>query len=323
MTAKNWAASEIKQRSRLLIDNDLAGDPDGLVQLAHHVLSPSVEVTAIIASAHNTLGVDQLAVDMIPKAVLAADKVLSLCKRSEIPVLPGSEGGLKNHQTPIDNEAARAIIAEAMRTDTDLPLFIACGAGLTALASAWLIEPKIAEKITLVWIGGHEYPGMMPPPPGATDMEYNLGIDIIAGQVIFNQSDIPIWQIPRGTYRSAIASRAELVTRLKPQGALGAFLFESLAEMISLANNFGLDQLGETYVLGDSPLVLLTVLQTAFEPDTASSYWEDVQCPQILDNGLYEPNSSGRTIRVFKQLDVRTMFEDMYAKFALHAMGEK
>src|SRR5215203_5895404 len=35
---------------RVIIDNDFAGDPDGLVQLAHHLLSESVEVVGIIAS---------------------------------------------------------------------------------------------------------------------------------------------------------------------------------------------------------------------------------------------------------------------------------
>jgi putative polyketide hydroxylase len=31
---------------------------------------------------------------------------------------------------------------------------VTCGAGLTTLASAWLIEPRIASRLTLIWIGG-------------------------------------------------------------------------------------------------------------------------------------------------------------------------
>src|SRR4051794_34284004 len=42
--------SIIKPRIRVIIDNDFSGDPDGLFQLAHQVLSPSVEVKAIIGS---------------------------------------------------------------------------------------------------------------------------------------------------------------------------------------------------------------------------------------------------------------------------------
>ena len=38
----------VKPRMRVIIDNDLGGDPDGLFQLAHHVLSPSVEIRGIM-----------------------------------------------------------------------------------------------------------------------------------------------------------------------------------------------------------------------------------------------------------------------------------
>jgi len=40
----------VRPRARVIIDNDFSGDPGGLVQLAHHVLSPSVEIRAIIGS---------------------------------------------------------------------------------------------------------------------------------------------------------------------------------------------------------------------------------------------------------------------------------
>lgn len=37
-------------RMRVIIDNDFSGDPDGLFQLVHHILSPSIEVRGIIGS---------------------------------------------------------------------------------------------------------------------------------------------------------------------------------------------------------------------------------------------------------------------------------
>lgn len=40
-----WAQGvqgEAAPRMRVIIDNDFSGDPDGLFQLAHHLLSPSV-----------------------------------------------------------------------------------------------------------------------------------------------------------------------------------------------------------------------------------------------------------------------------------------
>jgi two-component system sensor histidine kinase MtrB len=40
-------------------------------------------------------------------------------------------------------------------------LFTCFGGGLTELASAWLLEPRIAGRFTAIWIGGAEHPGII------------------------------------------------------------------------------------------------------------------------------------------------------------------
>src|SRR5947207_14959470 len=45
-----FAHDIVKPRMRIIIDNDFGGDPDGLFELVHHLLSPSVDVRAIIGS---------------------------------------------------------------------------------------------------------------------------------------------------------------------------------------------------------------------------------------------------------------------------------
>ena len=47
-----WPISLVKPRPRVICDNDLGGDPDGLVQLAHHLLSPSVDLCAVLTTHH-------------------------------------------------------------------------------------------------------------------------------------------------------------------------------------------------------------------------------------------------------------------------------
>ena len=42
--------SLVTPRMRIIIDNDFGGDPDGLFELVQHLLSPSVEIRAIIGS---------------------------------------------------------------------------------------------------------------------------------------------------------------------------------------------------------------------------------------------------------------------------------
>lgn len=56
--------------------------------------------------------------------------------------------------TPRPSEACDAIIREAMRDDTDLPLYYVAGGGVTDLISAALKEPAIAGRMSVVWIGG-------------------------------------------------------------------------------------------------------------------------------------------------------------------------
>ena len=75
--------------------------------------------------------------------------------------------------------------------------------------------------------------------------------------------------------------------------------------------------LGEIYIVGDSPLVLLTALQSSFEPDPSSSKYVLRPSPLINSQGLYEVNNSGRNIRVYTQLDVHLLLDDFYSKLVL------
>ncbi|MDR1593081.1 MAG: nucleoside hydrolase [Prevotellaceae bacterium] len=306
----------VRPRMRVIIDNDLAGDPDGLFHLAQQLLSPSAEVRGIIGS-HFTF--DPAAPDKANSATLSAAKAKELLAvmhlTDKYPVYEGSNRPLKDAKTPQITEAAQFIVSEAMRTDTKLPLYVVCGASLTNIASAFLIEPAIADKITLVWIGGQEHEGLALPPPNHTAVEYNLNLCIHSAQVIFNRSGIMLWQVPRNAYRQCQYSYAELLTKIKPKGALGLFLTESLEKIMTMFARFG--NMGETYILGDSPLVLLTALQSNFEPDPSSSIYVKIPAPSIDEKGLYHDNPDGRPVRVYTHIDTRMMFEDMDAKISM------
>jgi purine nucleosidase len=218
----------------------------------------------------------------------------------------------------VTSDAVDAIVTEAVRDDADTPLFVTCGAGLTAVASAWLVEPRIASRFIVICIGGSEHPGHGDAPPGEGPLEYNLAIDPVAAQVVFNHSDLDIWQVPRNVYRTVLASRAELLVHMGSSGPLGRHLFDALGSVAAMAGRHGV-HLGETYILGDSPLVLLTALQSSFHPDPSSSSYVSMPCPLLADSGVYEPNADGRIIRVYRTVDTRLILADLYAKLALHA----
>ncbi|MEJ7682045.1 MAG: nucleoside hydrolase [Segetibacter sp.] len=287
-----------------------SGDPDGLFQLAHQLLSPSVEVRGIIGSHLREGDSFDNSKTQANNAAREASEVLKLLKlNGKVPVIAGSNTAMLNDSVPVRSEAVQFIIKEAMRTDTKAPLYVLCGAGLTEIASAVLTQPEIAPKITLVWIGGPEYTDLAFPPPGYSNPEYNLNIDINAAKVIFNKSSIAIWQVPRNAYRQCLLSYSQLLLKVKTKGEVGKYLAAKIENIIKRIGKYGLN-IGETYILGDSPLVLLTALQSSFEADPSSSRYVIKMVPKINDRGQYEFNEKGRNIRVYDDLDINLMFED-------------
>lgn len=300
-------------RYRLISDNDYSGDPDGLYQLVHHLLSPSVDVRAVIGSHLAPGDPFDPSTQQATNAYRRVGEVLRLMGLNRrVPAYPGSNTALVDAHTPHRSAGAQAIVAEATRTDSQLPLFATFGAGLTELASAYLIEPRVADRLTAIWIGGPEYPDLAVAPPGASGIEYNLNIDLTAAQVIFD-SPIPLWQVPRNVYRQCLVSMTELLTQVRPAGRIGAYLYQHVFDIFTLAAGAGLN-LGETYILGDSPLVLLTALQSSFQPDPSSSRYVTRFAPRINNDGTYTPRDSGRRIRIYTDLDVRLMFNDLLIK---------
>jgi inosine-uridine nucleoside N-ribohydrolase len=306
----------ITPRMRVIADNDFSGDPDGLFQLAHLLLSPSVEVRGIIGS---HLKVGDGFDPSTNQATNAAKKVRELLQvmgwNKNTPVLAGSNVAMANDSTPVKSEAVSFIIKEALRADTQLPLYVLCGAGLTEIASALLTSPEIANRLTLIWIGGPEYPDLAVPPPNYSTPEYNLNIDIAAARVVFNQSAVPIWQVPRDAYRQTILPYSQLLLKVKPHGNVGNHLTTVLENLMKRIQKYV--NIGETYILGDSPLVLLTALQSSFEADPSSSKYVLKKSPFITEQGTYQFNHAGRTIRVYSWLDVDLMFNDFFAKLEL------
>jgi|SRR5687768_1784950 len=244
-----FSKDAVRPRMRIIIDNDFSGDPDGLFQLVHHLLSPSVEIRAIIGSHLKPGDGFDPSKETAANAKRKIEEVLSLMNLGKIfPVYQGSNNALENDSTAQKSDAANAIIKEAMRDDSKIPLYIVCGAGLTDLASAYLLEPKIASRLTLIWIGGPEYTDLAPPPPGYTSLEYNLGIDIKAGKVIFNKSAIPIWQVPRSSYRQVLMPYSSLLLKVKSQGKIGDYLANALERVMKATAKWNLN-IGETYVV--------------------------------------------------------------------------
>lgn len=141
-----------QERMRVIMDNDFAGDPDGLFALAQLVESPSVDVRAVIGS-HLHVG-ENFTDKGKPSAATAVKNVKLLFdkmgKSNFCPIVQGSEEALVDTKTPKRSAATDVIIKEAKQCSPQKPLYVLCGGGLTEIASAWLLAPEIAKNIVLV-----------------------------------------------------------------------------------------------------------------------------------------------------------------------------
>lgn len=312
---ESWDPARIVPRMRVVIDNEYCGDPDSVVQIAHHLLCRSIEIPFIVSSAvgtHHPEWTDHCVTD----GVEVVRQVAALAGREDVRVVEGSNFPMVDRVTPAVSPAVEALVAEAMRDDTDLPLFVACGGGLTTVASAFLLEPKIADRLTLVWLGGIPYD--MRPEDLPVDVRYretNVMTDIVSSMVVFNDTEIPLWQMPNGVFSQALMSRSEAYTRVRSQGPLGRYVFDALGRRVD-AWSQGI-KMGETYGLGDQTLVALTALGGPYNADPYTSTWVERIRPTLQDSGLYGPPQEGAgAIREYTSIDVRLLFEDFYGKLA-------
>ena len=239
----------IAERCRVVVDNDWAGDPDGLVALAHHLLSAANRVVAVTGS-QNSPVFGPPAGTAAAGAALAAELVDLIGLHRPV-VAAGCDVPLDEGDTA--SAAGDAIVAEARRNDP-LPLFLVCGGPLTNVAQALRQAPDIAARLTLVWVGGSLDPDAA---------EYNRDTDPLAASEVLGRAELAVRQFPLETYRRCAYSVAELEHDLGGAGRVGAWLWQRFLDLPIP----GFVELGEVWPLGDSPPVLVTAL------DDASSSW--------------------------------------------------
>jgi len=292
------------RKIRMIVHTDCKNEADDQFALAHHLMTPKFIVKGIIAGHFNInpreYGVGNTASASLDEVnrVLELMDVVGIC-----PVIKGAEVPLPNEQTPVDSPGARFIIEEAMKED-DKPLFIAMQGAITDLAAAILIEPRICEKMTAIWIGGGNYP--------EGGQEFNLMNDITAANVVMNSS-MNLWQVPMNAYKQLAVSLAELQDRVMPYGKIGNYLF---TQMVEFNNNCKLEHWphGEIWGLGDNPTISLLL-----EESERTDSYEMITAPTIsYEDMRYDFTKANRQIRVYKNVDSRIAMEDFYAKLKIN-----
>jgi len=279
---------------RVIVDNDFAGDPDGLVALAHQLLSPKTRTVLVTASPLDAGLAHMAHLDTATTAAAGARLVRELLRRLGQGQQPGVIAGAERFDAMAGqaNRAAQAIVAEALRADP-LPLVLACGGPLTNVAAALRLRPEIAQRMSLVWIGGTA--------AGEGGPEYNLMTDLAAARHVFQASALPVLQIPLEEYRRFQVSVAELDDAFRPISPLSGWLYDQYRQLPPFV------KLGGTLTFGDSPLVSASAFDPAACPSTPR------QVRRLLDDGRFGDAVEGRQIRLAHSLDPRLNFADFLA----------
>lgn len=136
-------------------------------------------------------------------------------------VFYGSAGFLESLDQPIRSPAVDHLIERAMaHDDQDRPLYVVALAALTNIASAILIEPRIIERIVVVWTAAYPTFSHLPNRPSM-----NLVQDILASQFLFD-CGVPHVYLP-GFYIGVQLSLSLPDTErwIKGRGKIGDYLY--------------------------------------------------------------------------------------------------
>ena len=285
-----------EKRARVIVSTDAKNEADDQFAIVHALLTPSFDLHGIVPAHFGTRRTEA----SLRESHDEVDLLLDLMGwRGRVRVADGAPHALSDEASPVPSAGASLIVEEALRDDPR-PLHVACYGPLTDVASALLMEPRIAERaVRVVWIGGGPWPTGGP--------EFNLSNDIAAANVIM-RSPLEVWQIPSTVYRRMVVGYAELLEKVAPHGELGRYL----VEQVMTFNAHHETRSMEFRSLGDSPAVGLIM-------DPENGRWEWRPAPEFDAEMGYRHVGRHRPIRVYETADARFILEDFFAKLARFA----
>lgn len=206
----------------LVIDTDTFNEIDDQYALAYLIKSEDkLNLKAIYAAPFSNEKAEGPG-DGMEKSYEEIMRILKLLGREDYCEITykGSRSYLPNEQEAVESPAARNLVERAMEREEDNPLYVVAIGAITNVASAILMEPRIIDRIVLVWLGGnaHEWPN---------NLEFNLYQDVAAARIVFG-CGVPLIQLPcSGVVSSFRTTGPELEYWLRGKNALCDYLVDT------------------------------------------------------------------------------------------------
>ena len=225
MTFPRLSSSEIEQRLqppagpvRVVLDTDTFNEIDDQFALAYALLSPERLRVEAVYAAPFTNDRSTGPADGMEKSY---DEIVRLLDRLGVShrefALRGSTAYLG--ETPERSPAALDLVERGMASPDSDPLYVVAIGAITNVASALLIEPRLVQRIVVVWLGGN-------PHAAPHTVEFNLMQDVPAARVIFD-SGVPFVHVPcRGVASHMLTTKAELGETIAGLNPVADFLYE-------------------------------------------------------------------------------------------------
>ena len=205
----------------IVLDTDAYNEIDDQYAISYALKSRKIQVRALYAAPFfNERSLSPA--NGMERSYEEIERLLKLSGKTA-GVFRGSNSYLTDENTPIFSDAANDLVIRAMQYSTENPLYIVAIGAITNVASALLINQEIADRIVVVWLGGHalEWPH---------NAEFNCMQDIAAARVVFN-SGAPIVMLPcMGVVSSFATTGPELHYWLDNKNQLCDYLVKNTEE---------------------------------------------------------------------------------------------
>lgn len=295
-----WIPEELKMPKGVLdmvLDTDTFNEVDDQFALCYALLSPErVNVQAIYAAPFfNSLSTGPK--DGMEKSYNEIVRLLQFLGRDpEGLAWKGSDRYFTTMRDMVDSPAARDLVARAMaRPDGSDPLFVVAIGAITNVVSALHIEPAIAKKIHIVWLGGR-------PLHDSTANEFNLSGDLNASRELF-EIDVPLTLIPCAGVASHLSTTIpELERWIGGKNAL-------CDALIKLLYDVGVNVPGGSRIIWD-----LSAVARLVHPE-----WVHVLCehrPILSEEGNWSRSAEKPPFLVCDSMNRDRIFGDLFAKLA-------
>lgn len=282
------------ERIRLLIVSDATNEIDDVWAIALALLYPErFDIEGFVGSnydhQHNGIG---------PKSIeMSVEEIKRILKTAgmegKYPVHPGAHP-MQYEFAPSGSRGVDFIIERAMAGSPDDPLWIVGLGSATDLASAYLKEPSIKDRVVMFWHARTEQTWPF------RAVNYNVKGDMHAARMMFH-APFPLVLFDTGTYLSA-GTLDESEKYVKPYGELGKYLYD-----YRLKNEYWSGPAKGYFDLGD--------IAALIDPSLAS--WRETPCPSVTPYMDYNfLNSNGNMLRCYR-VDRDRVFQLLYDKLKL------